>query len=72
MASNEKAMELHDHQRIDVRIWCPDCGEELRHETLNKADLQAQEALEAQQVTELPERDAMSIVGFPTFPTPGG
>ena len=55
MAKNE-AMQKHDHQQFEVRSWCPDCGQELGHAVFNKADL------EAQQVTELPDREAMSLI----------
>jgi hypothetical protein len=50
------AIKQHDHQRIEVRSWCPDCGAELGHATFNKADL------EAQQATQLPDREEMSLV----------
>jgi hypothetical protein len=53
---NGNAMQNHDHQRVEVRSWCPDCGKELGHETFNKADMQAQQA------SQLPEREAMSLV----------
>ena len=56
MADNGKSMEKHDHQRVEVRSWCPDCGKELGHEVFNKADIQAQQA------SELPNREAMSLV----------
>jgi len=44
----------HEHQRVEVKSWCPDCGKELGHETFNRADMQAQQA------SELPDREAMS------------
>jgi hypothetical protein len=56
MADNGNAVQKHDHQRIEVRSWCPDCGKELGHETFNAADMQTQQA------TELPDREAMSLV----------
>src|SRR5579883_1668958 len=49
-------MQEHDHQRIEVQTRCPDCGQELAHETFNRADVQAQQA------SELPNREAMSLV----------
>jgi hypothetical protein len=48
--------QQHEHQRFEVRSWCPDCGKELGHEVFNRADVQTQQA------SELPEREAMSLV----------
>jgi peptide methionine sulfoxide reductase MsrB len=56
MAGNDKNLEKHDHQRVEVRSWCPDCGSELGHEVFNKADMSTQQA------SELPNREAMSLV----------
>jgi hypothetical protein len=55
MAKKSPAKQ-HDHQRIEVRTYCADCGQELGHGTFNRADL------EQQQMTELPDREAMSLV----------
>jgi hypothetical protein len=52
----ETASQPHDHQRIEVRSECPDCGQELSRHTFNRADL------EQQQMSELPNREAMSLV----------
>lgn len=46
----------HEHQHIDIRTSCPDCGQELAHQTFNRGDL------EPQQMSELPNREAMSLV----------
>ena len=59
MASNQTPMkraDQHDHQRIQVTTTCPDCGQELAQQTFNRADI------EQQQMTELPNREAMSLV----------
>jgi hypothetical protein len=56
MTGNGKNLDKHDHPRVEVRSWCPDCGEELGHEVFNKADMSTQQA------TELPDREAMSLV----------
>jgi hypothetical protein len=56
MTKNTGSDEQHSHQRIEVRSWCPDCGQELGHEVLNRADM------EMQQASELPDREAMSLV----------
>ena len=52
----EQPNSTHDHQRIEVRTNCPDCGQELARDTFNRADL------EQQQMSELPNREAMSLV----------
>ena len=46
----------HEHQRIEVTSCCADCGAELGHQSFNRADI------EQQQMTELPDREAMSLV----------
>lgn len=46
----------HDHQRIEIRSHCPDCGQELGRREFNRSDL------EPQQMSELPNREAMSLV----------
>jgi hypothetical protein len=46
----------HEHQRIEIRTECPDCRMELARQTFNCADL------EQQQMSELPNREAMSLV----------
>jgi len=52
----DKASQQHDHQRVEVRSDCPDCGQELSRHTFNRADL------EQQQLSELPNREAMSLL----------
>jgi hypothetical protein len=54
--TNDKRMVKHDHQRIEVRTKCADCGQELGSEVFNRADI------EQQLLTELPDREAMSLV----------
>jgi hypothetical protein len=51
-----KREDQHDHERIEVRTQCADCGQELSHQTFNRADI------EQQQMTDLPNREAMSLV----------
>ena len=51
-----KRQDQHDHNRIQVTTRCEDCGEELGRQTFNRADL------EQQQMNELPNREAMSLV----------
>jgi len=53
---DKKEMENHEHQRVAVRSWCPECDQELGYQEFNKADLSSQ------QMTELPDREAMSLV----------
>src|SRR5438270_11192388 len=46
----------HTHNKIEVTTRCADCGEQLGQKTFNRADL------ENQQMSELPDREAMSLV----------
>jgi len=46
----------HQHQKFEVVSKCADCGAELGRATINRADV------EAQQMSELPDREAMSLV----------
>lgn len=48
--------DKHQHSRIEVTTRCPDCGEEIDRKEFSQADLQQQ------QVAELPDREAMSLV----------
>ena len=56
MAEQNQGVEKHDHQRIEVRTLCADCGQDLGQQVFNRADI------EAQQLTELPDREAMSLI----------
>jgi hypothetical protein len=51
-----KQQDQHDHSRIQVTTRCDDCGQELARQTFNRADL------EQQQMSELPNREAMSLI----------
>ncbi len=51
-----RSMDQHEHQRIEVRTRCADCGEDLAEQTFNRADIEQQE------MSELPNREAMSLV----------
>ena len=51
-----KTQDQHEHQRIEVTTRCADCGSELATQTFNRADM------EQQQMSELPNREAMSLV----------
>src|SRR5579872_5530184 len=46
----------HEHQRIEIRTQCADCGQQLGRQSFSRADLEQQE------MTELPNREAMSLV----------
>ena len=55
------------HDRIEVVSRCPDCGQELGHANLNRAELAQKgglspEEIAAQSGTELPDREALSLV----------
>jgi hypothetical protein len=53
---DQKTSDQHEHQRIQVSSRCADCGAELANQTFNRADV------EQQKMTELPDREAMSLV----------
>jgi len=44
-----------EHDRLEVRLFCPDCGEEFEKREVTRAEMEAQ-------AVELPEREAMSLV----------
>jgi hypothetical protein len=46
----------HEHNRIEVVSTCAECGDELGRKSFNRADLQTQQA------SDLPDREAMSLV----------
>lgn len=52
----QASQQQHEHQRIELRTECPDCGQELARQTFNRADIEQQE------MSELPNREAMSLV----------
>ena len=56
MPGEARQRQQHNHQRIQIRSECPDCGQELGRRSFNRADL------EQQQMSELPNREAMSLV----------
>jgi hypothetical protein len=64
MAGTQKS---HEHQRVEVKTWCPDCGQELGHQTFDRGQGStrgglSQEELQAQEAAEMPDREAMSLV----------
>jgi len=44
-----------NHDQLQVRLFCPDCGEEFEHRDLTRAEIEAR-------AVELPDREAMSLV----------
>jgi hypothetical protein len=43
------------HDKLQVRLFCPDCGEEFEHREVSRAEIEAQ-------AVDLPDREAMSLV----------
>jgi len=43
------------HERVWVQLACSDCGDEIEHRELSRAEIDAQ-------AVELPDREAMSLV----------
>jgi len=50
-----RKIEECEHDRLEVRLFCPDCGEEFEKREVTRAEMEAQSV-------ELPEREAMSLV----------
>jgi len=44
-----------NHDRLQVQLCCPDCGDEFEHREVTRAEIEAQ-------AIELPDREAMSLV----------
>jgi len=44
-----------EHDRLEVRLFCPDCGEEFEKREVSRAEIEAQ-------AIDLPDREAMSLV----------
>jgi len=43
------------HEHLRVQLCCPDCGDEMEHRDISRAEIEAQ-------AVELPDREAMSLV----------
>jgi hypothetical protein len=56
------------HEHVEVRLRCPDCGQDFDSQRISRAELDAQSI-------ELPDREAMSLLGSGLlsggFPIPG-
>jgi len=50
------ANEIQASDRVQLLLTCPDCGEEFEARDLSRQEL------EARSITQLPEREAMSLV----------
>ena len=51
----------HEHENIEVRSVCMDCGKEIDTKTFNRTELTRAD-LDKETAAALPERDAMSLV----------
>jgi len=45
----------HEHDQLEVRLVCPDCGQEFERRPVSRAEIEAK-------AVELPDREAMSLV----------
>jgi len=54
MAAMQKADDC-GHDALEVRLFCPDCGEEFERREVSRAEIEAQ-------AIDLPDREAMSLV----------
>jgi hypothetical protein len=60
-AELEKQSETHEHDRIEVRSVCADCGKELDKKSFDRREMSKQD-VDKESAAALPERDAMSLV----------
>lgn len=56
-----KNSDTHEHEKVEVRSYCPDCGKEFDRKTFDRKEIAKQE-VEAQEGAALPNREAMSLV----------
>jgi rubredoxin len=61
MEKVKKGDPTHEHERVEVRSYCPECGQEFDKKSFDRKELVAQE-VESQQGAALPNREAMSLV----------
>jgi hypothetical protein len=61
MEKARKGDDTHVHEKVEVRSYCPECGQEFDRKTFDRKEIAAQE-VEAQQGAALPNREAMSLV----------
>jgi hypothetical protein len=60
-AELEKPTKTHEHDRIEVRSVCADCGKELDKKSFDRRELSKRD-VDKESAAALPERDAMSLV----------
>lgn len=49
----------HEHSKVEVRSYCPDCGHEYDKKTFERRDIAG---VGGERAAELPDREAMSLV----------
>jgi len=47
--------EEYEDEQLEVRLFCPDCGQEFEKRMVSRAEMEAK-------AVELPDREAMSLV----------
>jgi hypothetical protein len=50
------AKNIKQSDRVQLSLYCPDCGQEFEHRDMSRQEI------EAHQVSQLPDREAMSLV----------
>ena len=51
----------HEHKKVEVRSYCPDCGEEFDRKTFDRREISKQD-MDKETAAALPDREAMSLV----------
>src|ERR671937_2520741 len=61
MGNKDLSKKQHEHEVVEVRSYCAECGQEFDKKQFNRREIAGAE-VEAQEATAMPSREAMSLV----------
>ena len=61
MGNKDLSKKQHEHEVVEVRSYCAECGHEFDKKTFNRREI-AEAEVEAQEGMAMPAREAMSLV----------
>jgi hypothetical protein len=61
MGNKDLRKKQHEHEVVEVRSYCAECGQEFDKKTFNRREI-AEAEVEAQEGAAMPAREAMSLV----------